>query len=295
MTDAFTTDPTSPTGPTAEPSATGPVRMGVAPSWRRTVRLGVLLGRLQLKEFVRSKAAVVFGLMFPVLLLVLLAAIFNESISGTGVTVAQYMTAGVLAISLATSGFSNLALSLAVQRDSGRIKCYAATPLPVASYLIALFVRTFIIALAGTVILLAIGVGFYHLRLPDSALDWAMFTAVYVLGVTSCALLGIAFSRLCTNAENAPAVVTPPFLVLQFISGTFLNFGDLPAVLKIVASVFPLRWMALGLRSVFLPEAFAAEETGGSWQRPAVLALLLAWTVIGFVLARLTFQWRERS
>lgn len=72
-------------------------------SWQRTVRLGVLLGRLQLKEFIRSKAAVVFGLLFPVLLLVLLASIFNETITGTGVTVAQYMTAGVLAISLATS------------------------------------------------------------------------------------------------------------------------------------------------------------------------------------------------
>ncbi|MBA3281720.1 MAG: ATP-binding cassette domain-containing protein [Acidimicrobiia bacterium] len=39
----------------------------------------------------------------------------------------------------------------------------------------------------------------------------------------------------------------------------------------------------------------ASEETGGSWQRPAVLVVLLAWTVVGFVLARLTFQWRERS
>lgn len=264
-------------------------------SWRRTLRLGLLLGRLQLKEFVRSRAALVFGLLFPVLLLVLLASIFDEQIEGTGVTVAQYMTAGVLAISLATAAFANLAMTLTAQRDAGRIKRYAATPMPVASFLLALFVRTFVIAAAGTAILLAIGVGFYDLSLPTSAPDLAMFVAVFVLGVASCSLLGIAVSRLCRNADSAPAVIQPPFLALQFISGTFLSFQDLAAPLRVVASIFPLRWMALGMRSVFLPDTFRVEETGDSWQRPVVLAVLLAWTVGGFLLARATFQWRERG
>lgn len=278
---------TAPTVPVDRPT--------VVPSWRRTVRLGLLLGHLQLREFVRSRVALVFGLLFPILLLVLLASIFDEQIEGTGVTVAQYMTAGVLAISLATSAFANLAMTLATQRDTGRIKRYAATPLPVASYLIALFVRTFVLAAAGTALLLAIGVGFYDLSLPDTAVDRAMFGAVSVLGVASCGLLGIAVSRLCRNGDTAPAVIQPPFLVLQFISGTFLGFTDLSAPLRALASVFPLRWMALGMRSAFLPDGFRSQETGGSWQRPMVLAVLLAWTIGGFVLARATFRWRERG
>ncbi|CAN5415645.1 ABC transporter permease [soil metagenome] len=276
-------------------TTTLPTSPAVVPSWRRTLRLGVLLGRLQLKEFFRSRTALVFGLLFPVFLLILLASIFDDEIGGTGVTVAQYMTAGVLAISVATAGFSNLAVTLAVQRDTGRIKRWAATPMPLGSFLIGLFVRTFAIAVAGTAILLAIGVGFYGLDLPSSGQDRAMFVAVYVLGVSSCSLLGIAFSKLCKNGENAPAVVTPPFLALQFISGTFLDYEDLASPIKFVASLFPLRWMALGMRSVFLPDSFVSHESGGSWQRPMVLAVLLAWTVGGFVLARLTFTWRERS
>ena len=282
------TDLTMPTTGHGRPSAD-------LSSVARTVRLGIGFGRIQLKIFVRNKSALIFGLLFPVLLLMLLASIFNDVISGTGVTVAQYMTAGVIAISVATAGFANLAISLAAQRDSGRMKSLAATPMPVASYLIGLFVQTLVVALAGTAILLVIGTIFYDLSLPTAVRDWAMFVAVFLLGVSSTSLLGIAFSRLCRSAETAPAVVNPPFLVLQFISGTFLSFTDLATPLKVIASVFPLRWMALGMRSVFLPESFVNQESGDSWQRPMVLAILVAWTIGGFVLARLTFQWRERS
>ncbi len=54
-------------------------------------------------------------------------------------------------------------------------------------------------------------------------------------------------------------------LVLQFISGVYLPFTQLPDWLQDVASVFPLRWMASGMRSVFLPSQFASAEPGGAW------------------------------
>ncbi len=44
-------------------------------------------------------------------------------------------------------------------------------------------------------------------------------------------------------------------LLLQFISGVYINFAALPEWLQNVASVFPLKWLAQGFRSVFLPRA----------------------------------------
>lgn len=62
-----------------------------------------------------------------------------------------------------------------------------------------------------------------------------------------------------------------------------------------VASVFPLKWMAQGMRSVFLPDSAEALEVGGSWQHGATAAVLTAWLVVGLVVGVRTFRWRRRD
>ena len=83
-----------------------------------------------------------------------------------------------------------------------------------------------------------------------------------VLGVTACTLCGIAFSSLARTGRSAPAVVTPVALVLQFISGVFFVFTELPDWMQQVAALFPLKWMCQGLRSVFLPESLRRPGAG---------------------------------
>jgi ABC-2 type transporter len=67
-------------------------------------------------------------------------------------------------------------------------------------------------------------------------------------------LLGIAASSVPRSAASAMPVITLPFTVLQFISGVYVPFTVVPAWMRDVASFFPLKWMAQGMRSVFLPE-----------------------------------------
>ena len=84
-----------------------------------------------------------------------------------------------------------------------------------------------------------------------------------VLGSASCTLLGIAVSSLAKNGRSASAMVTPIALVLQFISGVFFLFSQVPTWMQTVAAFFPLKWMAQGLRSVFLPDVLARAGAGG--------------------------------
>jgi ABC-2 type transport system permease protein len=90
-------------------------------------------------------------------------------------------------------------------------------------------------------------------------------------------------------------VVSPVVIVLQFISGIFFVYSALPAWMQNVASVFPLKWLAQGMRSVFLPDSFAAQEPGGSWQLPQAALVLAAWTVFGLILCTRTFRWMRRD
>ena len=113
-----------------------------------------------------------------------------------------------------------------------------------------------------------------------------------LLGTVSCALLAVAYSSLIPNAAAAAAIVTPPFIALQFISGVFFPFAQLPDWMQTLASFFPLKWMAQGFRSVFLPDSFQAVEPAGSWELPEIALILGGWTVAMLVVSLLTFRWK---
>jgi ABC-2 type transport system permease protein len=96
---------------------------------------------------------------------------------------------------------------------------------------------------------------------------------------------------LLRNAKSASAILTPVVLVLQFTSGVFVIFTDLPGALQRLGEAFPLKWLAQGMRSVFLPEDFAMAEARQSWEHPATAVVLALWLIIGLVVAVRTFRW----
>jgi len=117
---------------------------------------------------------------------------------------------------------------------------------------------------------------------------------VSILGITACTLCGIAISSLARTARSGSAVVTPVALVLQFTSGVFFVFTQLPTWMQQVAALFPLKWMCQGLRSVFLPDTFGGQEPGGSYELGRVALVLAVWCVVGLLLCLGTFRWTTR-
>ena len=80
----------------------------------------------------------------------------------------------------------------------------------------------FVCAVAETALMLAVGMVLFGVELPTDARRWALFVAIFVLGVAACSLIGIAFGILARTAKSAAAIVNPPFIVLQFISGVWI-------------------------------------------------------------------------
>jgi ABC-2 type transport system permease protein len=62
--------------------------------------------------------------------------------------------------------------------------------------------------------------------------------------------------------------------------------------MRAVAAFFPLKWMAQGLRSVFLPDAFTRVEPAGTWEHARIAVVLLIWSAAAAALSALTFRWR---
>jgi len=248
---------------------------------------------VELKEFFRQRESVVFTLMFPVILLLALGAVLDYDI-GFGVTFPQYFMAGVISAGIVGASLQNMAINIAGERSDGTLKNLAGTPMPKSAYFVGKVVQVLAVSAATIAILLVIGVLVYGVDLPSGE-DWLTFGWVAVLGAAACTLLGIAVSTLARNSRSASATVTPIALVLEFISGVFLPFNQVPTWLQTSASLFPLKWMAQGMRSVFLPDALAAREPAGSWELGRVALVLGIWCVVGLVLCVRTFTWQDRG
>ena len=82
---------------------------------------------------------------------------------------------------------------------------------------------------------------------------------------------------------------------LRYLSDSVFAFTDLPDWLKQVASVFPLKWIAQGMRSVFFPDDWQTQEMAGVWEHGRTALVLGAWLVAGLLVCARTFRWTKRG
>lgn len=263
-----------------------------------TLRLGASRIGYEVRSYFRQSDSVFFTFLFPVVLLLIFSVAFStQNFGGPGdeLSAAAFYLPGMVAAGLLLSGVQNMAVDIAMERSDGTLKRLGGTPLGPVAYFIGKLGMVLITGLLQAALLIAVAALAFGVELPTEPEKWLTFAWVFLLGVTTCAILGIALSSLPRSGRSATAVVIPIVLVLQFISGVFIQFSALPSWLQTVASVFPLRWLAQGMQSVFLPDSFASMTPSGTWEYDLILLVTGIWLVAGLVLARVTFRWIRKD
>jgi ABC-2 type transport system permease protein len=268
----------------------------------RALRLGARRVAWEVRQYFRERDTVFFTFLFPTVIFLVFAAAFSSRDpigvrpDGTGgISVAAYYLPGLVAAGVVLSGIQNLGIAIAQERSDGTLKRLGGSPLPVVSYFIGKAGSVLVTAAIQLVLLLAVAHLLFGVALPSDATHWFRFAWVFLLSILMAAVLGIGISGIPRTGRSASAVIVPILLVLQFVSGVYFTFSDLPDWLQTVAGFFPVKWVAQGMRSAFLPERFAAAEQHGTWDLGTAALVLVAWTVVGLVAARITFRWVRRD
>jgi ABC-2 type transport system permease protein len=270
--------------------------MSQATATKRVVTIGFSRVQVELLQFFREKQSLVFIFAFPVVMLVIFASAFGGSTDfinsgSTGITAARYYVTSMIATGVMLTSFQALAISIAVERDNGTLKLLRGTPMPAMAYFIGKVGQVLATTVIQIGLLLVVARIAYGVPLPVDAAHWLRLIWLIAIGSAAGTSLGIAFSSVPRTGRTASAVVTPIVLILQFISGVYFPYGQLPAWMHAIASVFPLKWMAQGMRSVFLPPQMERIEPGGSWQLTTGAIVLSIWLVVGLLVATRTFRW----
>ncbi len=254
------------------------------------LNLGIRRGGLEIRQFARQRESVVFTLLFPVILLAIFGSVFKDTIA-PGVTFSQYFVAGMIASGLVNTGFQSLAITIPMERDVGGLKRLRGTPMPASSYFIGKAILIAVSMIIQFALLFGFGLLFFGVEMPTELSKWLTFTWLVLLGSACSTALGIAFSIVPKSGRGASAVVSPIVIILQFFSGVFFVFTQLPTWMQQLAAIFPLKWLTQGMRSVFLPDSFAAQEVAKSWETERTFFILVLWLVIGVFFSVRKFKW----
>ena len=268
----------------------------------RTLRLGASRAAYETKVYFRQGDTIFFTFLFPIVMLGIFSIAFSASGNfgrnpdgSGGISAAAFYLPGMIAAGILLSGVQNLAVEIAMERGDGTLKRLAGSPLPVVSYFIGKFGAVLMTSLLQIAALIAVARFAFGVELPATGERWATFAWIYLLGIFTSAVLGIALSRVPRTGKSATAVIIPIVLVLQFISGVYLQFSMLPDWLQNVASIFPLKWMAQGMRAVFLPDTLQSLEQNTDWNFSGIALVLAVWFVVGIVVCRATFRWIRKD
>lgn len=238
---------------------------------------------------IRNSRAVVFGIVFPVVLLVMFNSIFSSGNDATvrfhhvSVSTRAYFTAGLAAYAIVLQSFSNLAITVTTQRESGQLKRLRGTPMRPWTFVAAHMLRAIVFAIAMVIALLLIGALAFSVDLSGAAL---LGVAVYVvLGTAAMATLGMAITAFTPTVDAVSSLGPFVAVILSFVSGVFIPVGTLPELLSYIGKVFPLAPLADGMQRALTG---AGSRTGLNVHD---LALLVVWGAVGLVVASRRFRW----
>jgi ABC-2 type transport system permease protein len=259
------------------------------------VRIGFSRVIPELKMFYRRPEQVALTFSMPAVICLLLGSIFSDKLPNSEISTGAVIAASMLAYGILSTSFINLGISIAADRDTGALRRLRGTPTTASSYFIGKIMLVAVVSFAEAVILLLVGVFVFGLRLPTDVFGWFTLGWVALLGIVSCSLLGIFISNLASNAVSAAVITNGPSVALQFVSGTYVPLVLLPTWMLVIGSLFPVKWMAQGFRSVLLPAEMVAFEPAGSWELWRIFMVLAAWSIGGLIGCLTVFRWSEKK
>ena len=239
------------------------------------------------RSFWRNPASAFFTFAFPLMFMVIFNLIFGSSKYspfGPGGRVSQFYTPALMAFSIITACYTNIAMGVVFAREEGILKRKRGTPLPPWIYLFARIIVSVMVAVLLVVIIGLFGRIFYQVKLPGFRTLPALVVALVVGSATFCAI-GLAMTSFVPNVDAAPAVVNATIFPLLFISDIFIPLQRHTGVLPTIANIFPVKHLSNAVIAAYSPYAVGSGFQGKD------LAILGAWGVAAVIVSLRTFRW----
>ena len=158
------------------------------------------------------------------------------------------------------------------------------TPAPARVLIAGQVVATMVVAILMVVLMILLGEFAYDVALQWDHLWWLVLGVL--VGAVAFSALGMALAAFVPSLDAAAPIANLIVLPLYFISGVFVPINEIPTWLADIAKYLPIRPFVEVLSYPYDP------GTSLPW---AAMATLVAWGVVGLVVAARFFRWTPRG
>ncbi len=249
------------------------------------IRVGLARGWTEFVLSIRSPQDQSFYLFMAVVVVGYLFLRRSTPVEGTSLLLPSVTMPSILGGLVAFGVIIGPAYALAMEREDGTLLRAKAVPRGILGYVSGQVLFHSLGLFPSLLTILIPSVLLFDDLVHRGVAGWITVAWVLVLGLLATMPIGIIIGSLVPNVQKVGTWGMLPILVLTAISGIFYPIQMLWSWLQIVAQLFPVYWLGLGMRSAFLPESAATLEIGDSWRTLATIGVLSAWAIAGALIA----------
>jgi ABC-2 type transport system permease protein len=249
----------------------------------------VAMAATEVRLFLREPFSIVFVLAFPLMMMMLLSAVFgddpeeareieNGMLVWRGVNPTDYYTAASVAVIIAALGVMTLPINLSGYREQGILRRLRASAVPVWTIFGAQLTVALLAFVAGTAIMVLIAWLTYDAMLPED--PFGVIVAI-LLGTLTFGALGLLLATVMRSSRSAQGIGLLLFFGMWLIAGTAPPRAVLPSGLRDFSELLPLTHLVIAIQDPWY---------GFGWSYTD-LAVLAGFAIAAAVPAIWFFRW----
>ncbi len=205
----------------------------------------------------------------------------EETVTAPGSRYVDWLIPGLLGMQLMSGSLWGMAWAIVQNRQRKLLKRLVATPMRRRDYLLSFMLTRFLFIAIEVPVLLGFAAVAFHVEIRGSI---AAVGLVSLLGAAAFGGIGLLCASRAQNTETANGLVNLVSMPMFVLSGVFFSAARFPDFVQPFIRALPLTALNESLRAVINDGASLSSL-------PFQLGLLLAWTVIPFVIALRIFRW----
>jgi ABC-2 type transport system permease protein len=236
---------------------------------------------VEIKLFIREPITVVFTLALPIIFLFVMGGVFGNTPSPDvyrGVGPMDYYMPSYYGLIMMAIGTVALPVHLAGYRERGVLRRFRASSFSVWSVLGSQLLVSFIVAIAGSILVTILGKVTYS---PHWPVNPGLLVVAFVLGTICFACFGFFLGAVLPSTRSAQGVGMLLFFIMMILGGAGPPPEVMSGAMQFIGEITPLHWVIYTLQNPWL---------GFDWYTSASL-ITVGITVVSAGLAARFFRW----
>ncbi len=244
------------------------------------------LTRVEMNLFLRDPFATVFALVLPLIMLLLLAAVFGSTPAGEtdesgrlvfrGIPGDDYYMTACIVLVIAAIGLLTIPIHLAGYREGGILRRFRASSIPAWGLFGSQIGVSLAIGTVGSLVMIAVAMMVYGTQLPAS---YAGVVVAFAVSTLCFVALGFLLASLVPTARAMQGISLILFFLFWMVSGTAPPRAVLPSGVRTLSEAIPLTHALIAIQDPWF-------GMGWNWGE---LGILLAFTICAAIPALILF------